>query len=36
MQVVQRVIPFMAKEPLAQRLWIVEEAQVRIRGSEAE
>lgn len=32
---VRRIIPLMGQEPLAQRLWIVEEAQIRIRGSEA-
>ena len=31
----RRTIPLMAKEPLTQHLWIVEEAQIRIRGSEA-
>jgi len=35
-QVMQRVIPLVAKEPLAQRLWVVEETRIRIRGSEAD
>lgn len=31
-RVLQRVVPLFATEPLVGHLWIVEEAQVRIRG----
>jgi predicted nuclease of predicted toxin-antitoxin system len=31
---VRRTMPLIGQEPLAQRLWIVEETQIRIRGAE--
>lgn len=36
MEVFQRVIPLMNREPLKQHLWIVEETRVRIRGKDGE
>jgi hypothetical protein len=35
-EVFQRSIPLMVREPAEHRLWIVEETRVRIRGEEAD
>jgi len=34
LQVLERIIPLIAREPLERRLWVVEETRLRIRGSE--